>query len=202
MTYDPTIPQADVSPANQQAGIQTNFAQFATIFANNHTALNASKQGQHESIILQKQTSDPAITGNNDVIYCKDATSNAGTQPQLFLRIPKFLPNQFNSENVENTPVQLTYNSVNTAGPVYQSFLPGGYIFYFGTISDISSAITLSPAPTKILIALAIPNSLAPTASAPATNCSTQVLTTSTFKIFSTNLPASYSFSWMAIAKA
>ena len=32
--------------------------------------------------------------------------------------------------------MQLTFNSVNTAGPIYQRFLPGGYIVFIGSITQ------------------------------------------------------------------
>ncbi len=96
--------------------------------------------------------------------------------------------------------MQLTYNTVNTAGPVYQSFIAGGYIFYFGNVSNIVPTITLSPTPTKIIIAIAQANTMT-TAGTPAPfNCSTTVTQPDKIKINSSIPNSPYSFSWMAIA--
>ena len=202
MTYDPTAPNAQDSPRDQTTQVRTNFSQFATIFAKiiagvkyNHTALNNIKQGDHESVLFKKQTTDRGVTDTLDVVYCKDASSNLGTQPQLFLQIPKFLPNINDTTNAQNTPMQLTYNSVNMAGPVYQSFLVGGYLIYFGTV-NATGVITLAPAGTKILMAIATPNQL--TSNIPSL-VSTQILNNSQFQIFS-NAVGLFSFTWIAVA--
>lgn len=208
MTYTPIKPDAGPSPLLDAPKIQTNFSQYAAIFSStiaginyNHTALNDANQGNHEVILLQRQTTDPTVEGNETILYCKNATSNAGTQPQLFLRIPTFLPTQFDARVSTNTPMQLTYNEVNTAGPVYQSFLVGGYLIYFGTVNAIPSTVTLAPAPTSIVIAIAafqktlIPNNVA-------ADIRTQILNTSQFQINSTTPPAGpFIVSYVAIGK-
>lgn len=208
MTYSILKPDSGPSPAIDYAQIQTNFSTFGTAIAANHIGMNLFKQGFHGQVILEKQTVEPTIVGNEAIVFCKDAPSNLGTQPQLFSKIPKFLPTPTDSTQADNTSIQLTYNQVNTAGTVdpkytyYQSFLPGGYILYFGTCTDITATITLSPAPTNILIAVATPNTLTTTTFFPFT-VATQILSSNTFKILSTlNTPAiAYSFGFYAIGK-
>lgn len=194
MTYSPNIPQGNSSPANQVTGMQTNFSTFASVFDNNHVALNLANQGDHIGMILQNQSSDPAVGESNIVLYAKNATSKAGTQPQLFIKVPQFLP------NIKSLPMQLTYNTVNTTGPVYQSFLPGGYIFYFGNSSLATSPtlITLSPQPTKILMALAETNSVLGGLGG-GIPISTRVVNNFTFNVYASS---ACNFSWMAIAQA
>lgn len=217
MTYNPSKPDAGPSPALDVTTIQTNFSQFAAIFSKtalgikyNHTALNDTNQGDHEAVIFQKQTTDPTVTQTLDVLYTKLASSNVGNDLQLFLRIPKFLPNSLNPTNVSNTPMQLTYNKVNTAGPVYQSFLTGGYLIYFGvdmgnTVSNtpISDTITVSPAPTKLLIAIASPNTVQTIGSKFPFTVSTNIISNTQFKINSSSNGSGgsipYSFTWVAI---
>lgn len=205
MTYSFIKPDAGPSPKDDVTQIRTNFSQFATLFNINHTALNNSNQGDHEAVVLTLQTVDPTVTEDLDVLYCKDASSQAGTQPQLFVRIPDFLPNANDPTVTKNDPMQLTYNSVNTAGPVYQSFLPGGYLLYFGSTSNIAVNITLSPAPTQILVAIATPNTMTSVGTAVPFSVSTTILSNSTFKINSTlngtGPVIPYSFGWVAIAK-
>lgn len=210
MTFNPNIPVADDSPKNQASLIRTDFSTFASVFSTtiltntyNHTAVNTQNQGDHETVILQDQvTTDPVINDNFACLYCKDAPSKAGTQPQLFLRIPKYLPNQFVGKNAPNNPIQLTYNQVNTTGPQYQSFLPGGYLLYFGqtTISNpqVSKVITLSPAPTKIIIAIAYANTA--NGNGGAIKVSTNITSNQQFTIFSQSFAGSVTFSYLVIA--
>ena len=160
MTYNPNIPVGPIPPATQASEIQTNFSQLQTVFSANHTALNLPNQGDHETIIMENQAADPGVTQNLAVLYNKNAASFSGSQPQLFAQIPKFLPTKQDPTNAKNLGMQLTYNTVNTSGPQYQSFLPGGYILYFGSTTNISVPITLSPQPTAILTTIAIPNTL------------------------------------------
>jgi hypothetical protein len=162
MTYDPTIPSPESSPSTSASPTQVNFSQFAAIFSNlvgginyNHGPMNSSSQGKHAAVIMQSQTTDPGVSQNLDVLYAKNApAATSGPQPQIFLQIPKFLPIPQDTTPAQNLPMQLTYNSVNTTGPQYQSFLPGGYIMYFGTISS-SGTVTLVPTPTEVLMAQA-----------------------------------------------
>lgn len=194
MSYDPNSPQAQPSPAVTQAQILTNFSQFATIFARNHSAMNSSNQGDHEAVILENQTSDPAVLGDFVALYNKEATSQLGTQPQLFARIRQILP------LVTNSPMQLTYNTVNTVGPnQFQSFLMGGLLLFVGSTNNIAVPITLVPSPSSLQIAIAIPTNL--NGGAP-NNVSTTLTQPNQFKIDSTNAVAGNVFYWLAIGKA
>jgi hypothetical protein len=214
LMFSPDKPDAGPSPLIDVVQIRTDFSTYATVFAKNHTAFNTRNQGDHEDVILTLQTVNPGVNADLDVLYCIDAISHAGTQPQLFVQIPKFLPNAIDSTDAQNTPMQLTYNTVNIAGPQYQSFLPGGYLLYWGvdtgtTVTDvnITDTITLSPAPTQIIVAFATANTMTTGTSVPIPfNESTQITSNSTFIINSTGngegAPIAYSFGWYAIAKA
>ncbi len=195
MSYDPNSPQAQPSPAATQAQIQTNFAQFATIFARNHSAMNSSSQGDHEAVILQNQLADPDVLQDLVALYSKSATSLSGTQPQLFARIRQILP------LVTNRPMQLTYNTVNTVGPnQFQSFLFDGYLLFFGSTNNIAVTITLTPSPTTTPFAIAIASNL--NGGVP-NNVSIVVLTQpNILKINSTSAVPGDVFYWIAIGKA
>ena len=206
MTYNPSKPDSGPSPKLDAPQIRADFSQFAAIFSRssggvfyNHTPLNNRNQGDHESIILQNQSADPGVTDDYDVLYAKNVTSKVDTQPQLFVQIPKFLPTAIDVVDAQNLPMQLTYNKVNTSGPIYQSFLPGGYLIYFGMVNDITINIVLSPEPTKILIALAEPNRLCAGAGSVPPTVSTKIIGNKTFKINS-NITGTYTFTWLAIA--
>lgn len=212
MSYTITKPDAGPSPALDAVNIRNNFSTFATALAVNHKAMNDSKQGFHSNVVLDKQTLDPIVDGAEAIIYAKDSTSNAGTQPQLFVRIPVFLPIGSDTTQALNDPMQLTYNSVNTSGTVtasytiYQSFLIGKYLFYFGFCTNIAATITLSPTPSSLILAIASPNTVKSVSNFAPYDCSTQILTSSTFKINSTlngSGPANpYSFGFFAIGSA
>lgn len=213
MTYIPVFPPATTSPKLSPTQIQTNYSQFAAIFSSkvggvvyNHLPLNDFNQGKHGSVLFQNQTLDPGVTNNYTVLYSKTASSAAGSQPQLFSQIPKFLPVDIEQGNEPNLPQQMTYNTVNTAGPdQFQSFLPGGYILYFGSTVTNAVPITLSPTPTKILAAFAYPQGTQTVSGVPNTPYATAIAITQpgTLKINAV-VPGGGNpkFLWMAIAQA
>lgn len=202
MTYVPDTPQDQPSPAATQAQIQTNFAQFALKFLVNHSAMNTSSQGDHQAVVLQNQSADPGVTQDQVTLFCKNATSQAGTQPQLFAQIKKFLPTLGDPRDAPNDGMQLTYNAVNTAGPnQFQSFLIGGYLLHFGTVTALGT-VTLSPAPSQIIIAIAQPNNMTTVGTPIANTVSTQVLNNSQFNILSSTATGIFSFTWLTISRA
>lgn len=154
MTYDPNQPENLPPPKTGISSVKDNFNIYDSVFDNNHEVLNSSNQGKHTNVIIQQQGSDPTVEGSFDTLYSKSVTSNSSTSQELFARIPQFLP-----VDKPNIPTQMTFNSVNTAGPVYQSFMAGEYIVYFGQTTNIAVPITLSPAPSEILCVIANSNS-------------------------------------------
>lgn len=191
-----TKPDPGPSPLLDAPTIQNNFAAWASVFANNHSAMNTATQGDHTNVIMTLQSSGPPITQDLAVLFAKNATATTGgTKPQLFVKVPQFLP-----DSIQPNPsaMQLTYNQVSTAGPQYQSFLPGGYILYWGSTNNIAIKITLSPAPTKILVAIATANNLTSTGVITPFTVATNITSSTQFQIFS-NATGSYTFGWYAI---
>lgn len=202
MTYVPNTPQAKPSPKDTQAQIQTNFAQWAAKFLINHVAMNSSNQGDHQALVLENQSADPGVTQDQVTLFCKNATSQAGTQPQLFAQIKKFLPIPGDPRDAPNDAMQLTYNSVNVVGPnQFQSFLIGGYLLYFGTVTAVGT-VTLVPAPSQIIVAIAQPNNMTSIGTPIANTVSTNVLNNSQFQILSSTATGVFSFTWIVIARA
>lgn len=207
MTFNPDTPAPLESPLLTAMPIQVNFAQFAAIFSDtvagvvyNHIPLNDPNQGKHGAVIFQEQTGDPGIVGDMIALYNKPVTSAASTQDQLFVQIPQFLPTATDPTPAPNTPMQLTYNQVNTAGPQYQSFLIGGYLLFFGSAtsagaSPTSVTITLSPVTTVIEAVQAYPIVLGQ-------DIWVTINSANQFTIFSGIAPNASTFLWMAIAKA
>lgn len=209
MSYDPTIPNPESSPKSSVASIQTNYSQFASVFSStsggvtyNHVALNDFNQGKHAAVLMQNQVAEPGIFKETlAVLYAKNAgATTGGPQPQLFLQIPRFLPTDIDTKKFTNQPMQLTYNSVNTSGPIYQSFMVGGYILYFGSTTTIGTPIVLSPIPTKILCVQAIPQGVV-TGNVPY-NVGVVVTQPKTIQINSSNAVGGAKFLWLAIAQA
>jgi hypothetical protein len=206
MTFNPTIPKITASPKNSANAIRVNFAQFASIFSStvlgvtyNHMPFNDQNQGKHAAVILQNQANHSGTVVDGTVLYSHDATSAAfATQPQLFTKIPKFLPTAQDTTTNQNSPVQITYNFVKTAGPQYQSFLIGGYLLYVGSTNNIINIITVTPKPTKILCVL--PVSQNSPANGNPYDWSVTVTQPDRFKINSSNAPAGTTYLWMAIA--
>jgi len=210
MTYTRKKPDSGPSPFLDAPLIQDNFFTYDAAFTQNHVSLNQRNQGCHSQIIFERQSSDPSNINDEVAVYNKNATSQAGTQPQLFIKIPKFLPTDNDTTNATNASMQVTYNTVNIAGPQYQSFLIGRYLIFFGTFSGMTSGtnatsttITLSPVPTKIVCALASPNTSQTGGSQTPFTIATDIISNSQFIVrTSGNNQAgniAYSFTYTAI---
>jgi hypothetical protein len=202
MTFIPDYPSAQNSPLGSYAQIQTNYAQYASIFSSqasgviyNHFPLNSSTQGNHAAVLFDNQITDPPVTNNLVALYAKKYPANVG-QPELFLRIKNFLPN-----GMQNYPMMWTLNTVSLSSP-YQSFLLGGYIIFWGSATRSgpdTTLITLSPAPSSLINAFASANQGTSTSGS---NIGTQILTSSTFNIVWGMTPVFASAGWMAIGVA
>lgn len=208
MTYDPKVPEIQESPKTSCVPIQENFLNFSTAFSNlitgvvhGHINLNDFNKGKHAAVMFQRQTIDPDVTLDLTTLYAKNAASAAGTHIQLFSRILKFLPTEQDTTDASNTPIQLTYDKVNTGGPQYQSFLPGGYILYFGSQTNIANSIALSPTPSEILSVMSMATDTRGISGTPAVDSSVEVTQPNIFKINSF-FGASQTFLWLAIARA
>lgn len=199
MTYNPNIPTDLPSPSVAVNQLRTNFSQYANVFDNNHVAINDSNQGQHSTVIFQGQTVDPGVDNTFDAVYCKSVVAASGTNQQIFVQIPQFLPN-----NQPNLPQQLTFDVVNVAGPQYQTFLPGGYLMYFGVAAVVTQGvaipITINPLSSGLILALANANNLFSVITNQPDDVTTQVTGPNSFTITSVLGIAGHTFSWVAIA--
>ena len=203
MTYSFIKPDRGPSPLIDVVQIQTNFSVWGTIFAINHVGMNAAKQGDHTFVVLENQAAGPPLIGDETILFSKNAPAmTGGAQPQLFVKLPVFLPTA-NDPTPSPSPIamQLTYNTVNTAGPQYQSFLPGGYILYFGSVSNVSGStiVNLSPAPTIVLMAIATADKVG-SGNLPF-QVSTKLISSFQFNIF-TNASTPNTIQYWALAKA
>jgi hypothetical protein len=205
MTYSPTVPQSSNIPDLIQPQIQTNFAQYASIFSNtiggvvyNHMPMNDPNQGKHGCVIFQQQASEQANPNGFSQLFSLSNTNQLGTNPQLFVKIPKFLPTTLDNTMIGNLRMQISYDQVNTTGPQYQSFLIGGYVIFFGqtSFSGNSTTITLSPATSTLYSVIAIPTTLIVTAGF---FVSASITTNNSFTIYKNNVFGPVTYNWMAI---
>ncbi len=209
MSYSANSPQ-DLPPPNIAVDqIRANFNQFANSLAASHTPMNDENQGKHEAVIFQALGSTPSGGNTGDNMWCERITNSSptSTAAQLFMRVPAF-------GGLPALRQQLTYDVVNTAGPVYQSFTPGifltdrqspsCYLWYFGQASFSSPAssvdVTLTPAPRKILCIIANPQQFnAATVPGPK-GCSVLAKADNTgFTIFGPNNTNPNTFTWIAL---
>lgn len=202
MTYS-LIPVPSSNPAADAPLIQGNFLAYGNAFAIDHSALNNADQGDHNKVTLLQTTNNFAAAPNTSVLFAKNATSAVNTTIQVFSRIPKFLPTAQDTTEATNTPIQLTYDQVNTVGPIYQSFLAGGYLIYCGSVlinGAGQATITLSPIPTKILTVLC--NSTVNGPDGQPAVVSASITQPSTILIITNTLSAGTTYLWTAIAQA
>lgn len=201
-TYNPSEPQDLPPPSVAVDTIRNNFASYADVFDNNHIAMNAANEGKHSQVILQEQVIDPTINSNFADLFSKIISAQSGFSQELHAMIPKFLPN-----NKPNTPQQLTFNQVNTAGPnQYQSFIAGGYIVYFGKVTQAGVAaaitVTLVPAPTEIVCAIANSTTIISSSTFFYAPVAVNVINNFQFNVNpSTNAGVPRDFFWICIAK-
>lgn len=147
--------------------LRSNFQSINSAFGDNHVALNQDSDfaGMHTVLTMQPQTGmspDPATSATTVALYNKLISGI----PELFFR-----------PNSNQTPIQLTYPSINTAPtslmpltyPAQQyTFTAGPFIIYGGTIStpSIGTVVTLSPGSTLLYVDLMIKGYRGPGASA------------------------------------
>jgi hypothetical protein len=124
MSYNSSIPQAASKRVISQKQIKANFTAIYNAFAKNHLKLGPpDTQGKHNILILRPQGADPATTANQTAIYNKLVAT---------------IPNLFYRPNNNQTPIQMTYPSINVSSALSQqySFVAGPFVVYGGLISN------------------------------------------------------------------
>lgn len=148
MSFNPNIPQSTSKRAISQRQIFINFKSIYNAFANNHSALGLGTQGKHRVLILKDQTlaGDPATTISQIAIYQK----LVGGIPTLFFR-----------PSVNQTPIQLSYPSIDVTTPnVNYTFVAGPFVVYIGKVTNPTNGqlVTLLPSTTLRYVGLGSQN--------------------------------------------
>jgi hypothetical protein len=150
MGYNPAIPQAPNPILQSQGQILPNYQIIASAFQVNHVGLTSTNddlyKGMHNVLTMQKQTVDPTTSATQIALYNKLDANNI---PELF-----FMPSS------SQTPIQLTYPSLNTTGATQYSFVAGPFVIYGGliTAATIGQLITLTPTTNLIYVGLTTAN--------------------------------------------
>lgn len=146
MSYNTNIPQGTDTTLQSQKQLLANFQTIAKLFGTNHFNLEGDPnfQGMHTVLTMQAQTGDPATNATQIALYNKLVPLTTGI-PELF-----FMPNN------AQTPIQLTYPSINTtiANMQQYTFVAGPFVVYAGKVINPTNGqqVTLSPT-TNILYA-------------------------------------------------
>ena len=148
MSYNPIIPQSTSKRAISQRQILINFQSIFQAFANNHSALGLGTQGKHRVLILKDQTlaGDPTTASNQIAIYQKIVGGN----PSWFFR-----------PRSNQTPIQLSYQSIDVTTPnVNYTFVAGPFVVYTGKVNNPTNGqlVTLSPSTTLRFVGLGVNN--------------------------------------------
>lgn len=147
MSYNPGIPQPTDPTLQSQQQIRSNYQVINSTFANNHVKLNNDLEGMHRVLTLRPQVLDPATAANQTAFYNKIV----GAIPQAFYR-----------PSSNQTPIQLTYESLDTDPTklVQYSFVAGPFIVYGGKIlgATIGQVVNLTPTSTLLYVGLVSAN--------------------------------------------
>lgn len=133
-----------------QGQIYSNFNAMNTVWAQNHVSLTSlANQGMHNALVFREQTGSPP-----------DPTTSS-TQVSLYTKAVGGIPELFFRPNSNQTPIQLTYPSIQTGlqtitPPVYYpqqySFLAGPFVVYMGTLTGVTNGSFYALSPTSTLI--------------------------------------------------
>lgn len=142
MSYNSNIPLGTDPILQSQAQIRANFQSINNVFSNNHFPLNGDPefQGMHVVLTMRPQNvTDPSTDATHVAFYNKLVS----TIPQLFFR-----------PNSNQTPIQLTYQSINTSktSPQQYSFVAGPFVVYGGKIHNPTNGQTVTLTPTTTLL--------------------------------------------------
>jgi hypothetical protein len=151
MSYNTAIPEATDPILLSQGQILANYNAINSVFNNNHyplTGTNQDFQGMHNFMVMRPQASDPVTDATHTAFYNK---LDANSIPELF-----FKPNN------NQTPIQLTYPSLNTSlsSTAPYSFVAGPFVIYAGIIKGVTNnqVITLSPTTNLLYVGLTSAN--------------------------------------------
>ena len=140
MTYNPNVPLGNQTISSTQSPIQTNFDQANIGFGIDHQPFtdNTATQGIHKKTTYNLQPADPAAVVAGPIVYSKAVTyPGPRIKDELFIR---------QDTTTGSVVTQLTnfFNNP-TLAPDGSSYLPGGLLIQWGSVSPIVLATTSVP---------------------------------------------------------
>jgi len=186
--YNINIPDAPNNPSNDQPNMKINTNSISSLIGVDHVGFNTNGSGIHKQVTFQHEN-NPGLGDGNAVLFA--------TNPAGFLTDPAW-PYWNNSTG---TPVQML-SGIPISGALGKTFLPGGIILQWGSISG-------APIPNNTLVAFTTPFplnvfSITLGAASNSTNDKTiNILTgsvsTSNFRLITSGSSAFQTVYWMAI---
>lgn len=146
MGFNANIPQSTSKRAISQKQILINFQSIFKAMANNHSALGLGSQGRHTVLILRTQVSDP---------------TTSISQIALYQKLVGGIPNWFFRPSVNQTPIQMSYPSIDvTSANSQYTFIPGPFVVYTGKVTNPTNGqlVTLLPVTTLKYVGLTVAN--------------------------------------------
>lgn len=127
MTFNPNIPTGLVKLSIDYLNIKNNFSASNTVFGVDHNTFSdtSPQKGYHKSIHIVPQATPAAVSGYGQLY--SNTTTDINTDTALFWETGSTSP-------VRN--VQLTMNFVPKSNTNGFTFLPGGLILQWGTVSS------------------------------------------------------------------
>jgi hypothetical protein len=150
MSYNSNIPLGTDAMTISQGQIYSNYNAMNSVWSQNHVSLTSlANQGMHNSLTFREQTGSPP-----------DPNTSA-TQVSLYTKAVSGIPELFFRPNSNQTPIQLTYPSIQTGlqtitPPVYYpqqyTFMAGPFVVYGGVLNAVSSGTVVVLSPTSTLL--------------------------------------------------
>lgn len=196
--YQPNIPTGTVNLNQDYSNIQGNFQQLDTTFGIDHFAFSdtTSNNGYHTVVHLSKQSATPSPVATSGEIYSKIATQIISDTALFY-------------QTGTGINVQMTMNVAPIAAARGLTFLPGGMLMQWGTITITSThqtgTVTYATGgvamPTGTLQVFFSLNANSSTVTSQSNTISVVSSTNTEFTyLYNGNGPGSYpSFNWLAI---
>lgn len=147
--YDKDIPERNDFLDDSQVDMQLNFQVLDETFSKNHVGFYSldqpivTEQGKHNIVELVTRKNNQQTKSGEISLFTKEKNDGEDSIPQLFI----------NMQNNSSVQQLTTFQNVISNSNKGYTFLPGGFIWYFGTarMEGGKGSVTLNPSPVKNL---------------------------------------------------
>lgn len=200
MTFSPNSPSTGDSLGSTRDVIRTNFQQIDVVNSVNHIAFNESDKGKHKFMQMPEQGSNPTTAVNEGALVVRVGTNPA--EANLFFRGESDgALYQLTRSDQTN---QARFGMSSSTLPNGWTFLPGGLILQWGSVTNPGTSGTVTFATSNINFPTAVLNIQLQlyhnsSANESATIKQDDPPTTSLFKYRTTSSSANTVMKWTAI---